>query len=292
MGDRWTLSAFGDEIAVDLEEQLAVLQSLQVECLELRSAWGVSVVDLTAEQRGRAARLLREAGIRVSAIASPVGKTSIDDDFEGDLNNLDAALAAADQFDTELVRVFSFYVDGRYDESRDEVLRRMAALAQRAEARGVTLVHENESYIYGDVPERCRDLVESVGSPALRIAFDPANFVQVGVRPFAQGWPLLEELVAHFHVKDAVAVERDEPYPARVLEGRLMLSVRPPGEGEGELPELLRALARSEYRGFLTVEPHLRLLRPDLDGAGCLRIAVTALRGLLGEVDSRREVER
>lgn len=285
MADRWPLSAFGDEIASDLEAQLAVLRELEVAHVEFRSAWGVNVVDLDADQLDRAARLLREAGIDVSAIGSPIGKSPIDAGVEGELARLDAALAAADRLGTRLIRVFSFYVDGRYDEYRDEVLRRMAALASRAEARGVTLVHENESYIYGDVPERCRDLVESVGSPALRIAFDPANFVQVGVQPRRQAWPLLCEHVVHFHVKDAVAVEREAPYPAPVPEGLLMLSVRPPGEGEGELRELLSELDRGGYRGLLTVEPHLRLHLPELDGAGCFRTAVTALRGLLGEID-------
>ncbi len=286
MADRWPLSAFGDEVASDLEEQVAVLREFEVGHVELRSAWGVNVVDLDAEQLDRAARVLREAGIGVSAIASPVGKAPIDGDLTVELARLDAALAAADRLGSGLVRVFSFYVDGRYAEHRDEVLRRMTALAARAEACGATLAHENESYIYGDVPERCRDLVESVGSPALRIAFDPANFVQAGVQPHREAWPLLREHVVHFHVKDAVAVERDAPYPAQVPEFSLMLSVRPPGEGDGELPELLAELDRSGYRGFLTLEPHLRLRLPELDGAGCLRTAVTALRGLTGEIDS------
>ncbi len=48
---------------------------------------------------------------------------------------------------------------------------------------GVVLLHENEKDIYGDVPERVLDIVESVGSPALRLAWDPANYVQVGRHP-------------------------------------------------------------------------------------------------------------
>jgi len=119
------------------------------------------------------------------------------DDLDAELGRLRAALDAAERLGTPLVRVFSFYVpDGRYAEHRDEVLRRMSVMAAEAAARGITLVHENESGIYGDVAERCLDLVESVGSPALRIAFDPANFVQCEVRPVSEAWPLLRDHVA------------------------------------------------------------------------------------------------
>jgi sugar phosphate isomerase/epimerase len=285
MTDRWRLSAFGDEVAADLDEQLAALAAEGIGLVELRSAWSVNVVDMDAAQLDRAARELAEAGAGVSAIGSPVGKAPIDGDPEAELARMRAALDAAGRLGTTLVRVFSFYVpDGRYAEHRDEVLRRMSALAAEAEGRGMTLVHENESNIYGDTAERCRDLVESVGSPALRVAFDPANFVQCGVRPMTDGWPLLRDYVVHVHIKDAVAVEREAPYPAPAPEGALMLSVRPAGEGDGEVRELLRELDRCGYDGILTLEPHLHFHLPEQDGAGRLHVAASALRGLVAEV--------
>ncbi|HEX6349637.1 MAG TPA: sugar phosphate isomerase/epimerase family protein [Candidatus Dormibacteraeota bacterium] len=279
MPDRWRLSAFGDEIAPGLEEQVAVLAEHEVGALELRTAGGVNVVDLDPQQLDRAARVLQDAGIAVSAIGSPVGKAPIEGDFEAEQARFRAALRAAERLGTRRIRVFSFlFADGRRSELRDEVLRRMSALAREAEARDVVLAHENESYIYGDNAERCRDLVESVGSPALEVAFDPANFVQVGVRPYDEAWPLLKDRVGHFHVKDAVPVE----------DGNLMASVRPAGEGEGQLPELLRALDRKNYGGYLVIEPHLHSRLPDLDGPARFAVAVGALRGL----QSQLEVDR
>jgi len=288
--DRWPISAFGDEIAPGLEDQIAVLKEQGVGALELRSAWGTNVVDLGAEELDRAAGLLDAAGIAVSAIASPVGKAAVDGDFDAELVRMRAALDAATRLDTERIRVFSFFIpDGRHAEFRDEVLRRMTAFAKEAAARDLVLVHENESYIYGDDAEHCRDLVESVGSPALKIAFDPANFVQVGVRPFDEAWPLLGRHVAHFHVKDAVPVDRAgiEPYPAQAPELRLMASVRPAGEGDGQLGELLEALERQDYRGYLVIEPHLQLRLHELDAAQRFAVALSALRGLVGETVSR-----
>lgn len=267
-----------------MEEQITVLEGQGVAGLELRSAWGVNVVELGTERLELAATLLQKAGIVVSAVGSPIGKVDIESDFDPELSRFRAALEAAKRLQTERIRVFSFFIpDGRHSQFRDEVLRRMSAFAREAAELDVTLVHENESYIYGDDAEHCLDLVESVGSPALQVAFDPANFVQVGVRPFDDAWPLLAKHIVHFHVKDAVTVDRDgvAPYPARAPELNLMASVRPAGEGEGQLPELLRALEQKDYRGYLVLEPHLHFRLNEMDGAERFAVALAALRRLL-----------
>jgi hypothetical protein len=53
----------------------------------------------------------------------------------------------------------------------------MTALVQAAKGHDAVLLHENEKEIYGDIPARCPDVVESIGSDQLRLAWDPANFV-------------------------------------------------------------------------------------------------------------------
>lgn len=280
------VSVFGDEVADGLEAQLAALRAQNVRFLEVRAVSKTNVADLSDDALDRMRRRLAESRVGVSAIASPVGKTPIQDDFGVDRRRFHRAAEAARRLGTSRIRVFSFYVpDGRYDAHRDEVVRRLAVLAREAESGALTLVHENESYIYGDTPERCRDLIEAVGSPALRLAFDPGNFVQVGVRPYAEAWPLLKPYVTHVHIKDAVAVDRTglAPYPAPVPHGRLMDAVRLPGEGEGELRPLLRALADRAYGGFLAVEPHLERRLPDQDGPSRFGAAVASLRVLLRE---------
>lgn len=281
------LSAFGDEIASDLDGQLAGLRQHDVSFLEFRSAWGINVIDLSDLDLRRARERVAAERIGVSAVASPVGKVPIDADFDAERGRCRRALAAARKLDTPLVRIFSFFIpDRRYRHHRDEVVRRLAAFASDAREARVTLVLENESYVYGDTPERCLDVLQAVDSPALRMAFDPANFVQVGVRPHAEAWPLLRPYVEHVHIKDAVAVDRTgfAPYPERVPAQRLMDSVRVPGAGQGELGALLRALAAGGYTGFLTLEPHLQHRLPEQDGPARLGAAVAALRILASDI--------
>ncbi len=267
----FTLSAFGDEIDQDLATQLDVLASENVYHLELRGAWGHNVLELDDNQLRQARDLLRERGFGISAIGSPIGKSELTQPLDFELERLDRAVTAAQALGTRMIRVFSFFIrDGAFEQHRDEVLRRMRVLTERAEAAGMTLVHENEKGIYGDIPERCHEIVATIDSPALRMAFDPANFVQVGVRPMEQGWPLLASLTTHIHIKDA----------------RFSGEVRPAGEGEGEIGKLLAALVDRGYQGFLTLEPHLQIAGPagGWSGEQGMRTAVGALRRLLDVV--------
>lgn len=273
------LSAFGDEIDSDLAVQLDALSALDIHHLELRGAWCRNVLDLEEEELARTKALLDERGFGVSAIGSPIGKSALSEPRAFEVERLGRAIRAADALGTRLIRVFSFYVaNEEAEQRRDEVLARMALLTERAERAGVTLLHENEKGIYGDTAARCHDLLTSIDSPALRLAFDPANFVQAGVRPVAEAWPLLAEYVTHVHIKDAVFGDG---------------TVRPAGEGDGDIPQLLAALVTRGYSGFLTLEPHLQIAGPSggFSGEAGMRTAAAALRGLLSALPSSAHIE-
>ena len=241
----WTLSGFADEIGEDFERQCIVLSELGISNMELRSAWGVNVIDLSDEQLRVAKDILRRRSIDVSSIGSPIGKVAITDDFDEHLRRHDWALAAADCFEAPYVRLFSFFIPtgDDPDRHRDEVLRRMGALTDRAAGRGVILLHENEKEIYGDIPRRCVDIVESIGSPALRLVWDAANFVQCGILPFTEGYAMLRPYLAYMQIKDALLATGE---------------VVPAGEGDGQTLETIRALRADGFDGYFSLEPHLQ----------------------------------
>ena len=60
---------------------------------------------------------------------------------------------------------------------------RMGEKVRLAEKAGVRLLHENEHRIYGDSPERVKELFTKISSPAFRAAYDPANYVYCGYDP-------------------------------------------------------------------------------------------------------------
>jgi sugar phosphate isomerase/epimerase len=240
----WTLSGFADEIDPDPKTQFVTLNDLGITHVEFRSAWDTNVLDLTDEQIDEVAALLAAHGLSVSSIGSPLGKINIEDDFDAHLVRADRALAVAARLGAPFIRIFSFFLrpDQAPEDHRDEVLRRMTALTERAAPTGVVLLHENEKDIYGDVPDRVLDIVESVGSPALRLAWDPANYVQVGVTPFTDGYAKLRPYTDYVQIKDALLATGD---------------VVPAGEGDGQVRETVRALAADGFDGFFSMEPHL-----------------------------------
>lgn len=242
---KWALSGFGDEIDADPVVQVAVLQALGARHIEVRSAWDVNIVDLDGDQLDRLAGILRERGMSVSAIASPIGKVDVSLPVGHEVARLARAIAAADRLGSRYIRIFSFYrsEDRPVASIRDEVIVRMRALADAAEAADVVLLHENEKDIYGDTPERCLDIVEAVGSEHLKLAWDSANFVQVGVaHPFDDGYPALRPHLEYLQVKDALAATGE---------------VTPAGEGDGQVLATLAALRDDGYTGFASLEPHL-----------------------------------
>ncbi|MGK9148225.1 sugar phosphate isomerase/epimerase [Plantibacter flavus] len=269
----WTLSGFGDEIDPDPAIQLAVLRALGASNIEVRSAWGTNVIDLSDEQLHELSGLLRDADMGVSAIGSPIGKVDVALDAELEVARLARAVNAAHVLGSDKIRIFSFFrADGVPVESiRDDVLVRMRLLADLAEREGVVLLHENEKDIFGDLPERILDIVESVGSSALRLAWDNANFVQVGVKPFDDAYAMLRPYVDYLQVKDAVAATG---------------SVVPAGEGDGQLRETLTALRDDGYTGFASLEPHLDETHAlgGFSGPAAFGTAARAFAALTGEL--------
>jgi sugar phosphate isomerase/epimerase len=199
----WTLSGFADEITADLQIQCQTLNGLGIDFIEFRSAWNTNVLDLDDDRLEEAGRILASYGIRLSSVGSPIGKIAIGDDFEPHLVRFQRALHVANVLDAPYIRLFSFFIPSGEEPGRhrDEVLRRMAALATAAKGHGVVLLHENEKDIYGDDAQRCLDIVESVGSAQLRLAWDPANFVQCGVAPFTDGYAMLRPYLDYIQIK-------------------------------------------------------------------------------------------
>jgi sugar phosphate isomerase/epimerase len=242
----WTLSGFVDEISADFTEQCRVASDLGLRYVELRSAWDVNILDLKPEQLTVMQDTLATHELQVSSIGSPIGKIFVDEPFPPHLDRMRHAAEVAQFFGAPYIRIFSFFLrpGANPPEHRDEVIQRMRALARVAVDADVILLHENEKDIYGDVPSRCLDIIRSVGSPHLRLAWDPANFVQVEVQPYTDGYAMLRPHIEYVQIKDALAAD-----------GTVVTA----GHGDGEVVQTIRALRHDGFDGFFSLEPHLSL---------------------------------
>jgi sugar phosphate isomerase/epimerase len=268
----WTLSAFADEISPDLDQQLETLAGESIRHLEFRGVWKKNVLHLSDAEVEMVKAALARSGVAVSSIGSPIGKIPIADDFAAHLARFQRAIQVARALEAPFIRIFSFFMPAGQDPARyrDEVLDRMGRLVQAAEGSGVTLVHENEKEIYGDTPARCLDILTQINSPILRAAWDPANFVQCGVRPYSEGYNALRPFIAYVHVKDAL-LDSGQVVPA--------------GQGDGDLRETLAALRASGFDGFFSLEPHLASAGrfSGFSGPDLFKVAAQAFKDVLRE---------
>ncbi|MCD7035449.1 sugar phosphate isomerase/epimerase [Metabacillus sp. GX 13764] len=240
----FTLAGFADEISEDLNGQLDILKREQIGFMDLRGVWGKNILDLSDLELEAVKAKLSEQRIGISSIASPIGKIPIQDPFDEHLKKMEKAVKIAEFFNVRHIRIFSFFIpEGKDpDAYQDAAASRLAIMLSIAERGDKVLLHENEKEIYGDNAERCLYLMKELSSPNFKFAFDPANFVQCGVKPYEEAYPLLAPYIAQIHVKDAL-----------FQNGRVV----PAGEGDGELADILAAALKNGYKGFLSLEPHL-----------------------------------
>jgi len=242
------LSAFADEVTNDFLGQIKYLAREKVSYIEPRFISKKNIMNLSKNELNVAKKMIQDYGLKVSAIGSPIGKVKLDEPFQPHLDKFKHAVELAQFFETPYIRMFSYYAPQgeNIDDFRDEVIERMAAKVKILKDTNITMVHENEANIYGHTAEHCVEMIESVNSPKLRLVYDPANFVwgEKITDNVKSCWPLMKPYVVHVHIKDWKLGSKDV--------GSI------PGEGDGQIKELLAELAAIDYDGCLTMEPHLK----------------------------------
>lgn len=282
------LSGFSDEIAPELDLQLAAIREWGLSHIELRAADGVNVSDFSTEKGKEVKNKLAGAGVSVSSIGSPIGKIGIEEVFAPHLEKLKRTLEIQKELGAPYLRMFSFYIpQGRAPEDfREEVLDRVGRMVEEAAAWDSVLLHENEKGIYGDNAPRCKELLDAFYGPHFKAVFDFANFVQVGQQTLP-AYELLKPYVEYVHVKDAQWGTG---------------AVVPAGQGDGHVKDILTDLTGGGWKGFLSLEPHLTdfaglaALEQDpqkrgsaLDGKSAWKLALDSLQEILAGIPQAKE---
>lgn len=270
-----TLSAFADEISPDPQAQMDALQANGIKYIELRGVLGLNVIKFSDEQAADFRSQFSDRGFGVSCIASPIGKVRIDEDYRKHFDEFKRAVELAEFFGARYIRIFSYYPPEGRDvaEFRGEVVTRLAEKVDYIADRPVTLVLENESNLFGAFPERCAYLHSAIASPKLVMAFDPANFVNMDVQNvYGTCWLPLRKYVGYFHIKDFKYGEKEHAVPA--------------GQGDGNIPEMLRDAAADGYDGFLALEPHLGKAMHSTGHTGpeLFKVAADALKRICSDL--------
>jgi len=250
---KFILSAFSDEYSSSFDEQIIGLQKNEVGYMEIRGVDGKNIASLNAGEAKAVKKKLDGGGIKISSIGSPIGKIKLTDDFAKHLDVLKNVCETAAILDTDMVRMFSFYLPSDDIVSyKNEVTEKIGVMLDVADKYSIALCHENEKGIYGDIPSRCLELIQTFDG-RLKCVFDHANFIQCESQPYPDGFELLKDYIRYMHIKDAEA------------DGQIAVA----GKGIGQITETLRDLNKMyDSEMILTVEPHLKVFTglSDLEG--------------------------
>lgn len=240
---KFLFSGFTDEFAPEFDRQVTAAKDFSMDMIELRFADGVNVGDMTLPQVQHYGEKLSDAGIGVSAIGSPLGKVSLDSDLDAHMETARKLFGFANLLGTTNVRIFSFYGHKNTPilESKQEVIDWLGRMLDIADSFGVTLCHENESRIYGELPQQGMELLETFNG-RLKCVFDMGNYVLQQVQPW-EAYLLQKPYIQYFHIKDAL------------FNGAIV----PPGKGEGRIRQILMDFAQTHDAVTVSLEPHLQV---------------------------------
>ena len=243
-------AVISDEIAQDVAIAADTAHEYDLDALEIRGAWGKGPHQLDAGDISKIKDITAARDLVICGVAPPFFKCDLDDApaVQDHLDILRRSCATARSLDTKLVRGFAFFRRGPMDPVKDRIVAYLRMAAEIVEGEGAILALENEYSTYNCNVARTLELIEAVGSDSIRLLYDPGNDVHDQENEVA--WPDSYDLaigkMVHMHIKD----------PKRNADGTV--STLAIGNGDIHAREMLDALAKSGYTGYVSLETHYR----------------------------------
>jgi sugar phosphate isomerase/epimerase len=277
------LSVITDEISQDLGHALDVMAEYGCKDAELRNIYDKYIVDADEELLAKAEAELKRIGMAVPCIDTPLFKCELDDKkktvtgathgatertLADQMTLLQHSIDLCKRFNAPYIRIFSFWKRGPLTpEIEERIVDALVRPAEVAERAGVTLLLENEHACYLGTGAETARVVEKIGSPALKMVWDPGNAFMAGEQPFPAGYEAVKAHAVHLHIKDAKVSD----------DGKLSWTVV--GEGEIDYTGQFRALKAAGFTGVIALETHYRA--PNGDKEESSRACLAGMKRLI-----------
>ncbi len=240
--------------AVPVDTMIPFLARLGYDGVELTVIPGYTTeLDLLGDaERHRIARMLKDHGLELPAIAAQTSMVERDPDIAArHWNRLTAAVDLAVDWALDGVPpAVDTTVGGtpeQWDELKPLLVERMGALVRYGEQRGVVIAAEPHVGSMLDTPARTLELLRLIDSPYLKLNFDISHFNVQGV-PIRESVAALAPHTVHTHVKDERGIVPNFEFLI-------------PGEGEFDYVAYLHAMRDYGYDGYITAEVSIMVQR-------------------------------
>lgn len=278
------LCVITDEISQDLSHALSVMAEYGCTHAELRNVYGKYIVDADEDLLRRVENDIKQAGFTVPCIDTPFYKCDLPGVGHGSaagavhnarnrasdeqMHLLQNAIDLCKRFNAPYIRIFSFWKRGQLTpEIEDRIADLLVRPCEIADRAGVTLLLENEHACYLGTGKETGRVIEKVGSPALKMLWDPGNAFMAGEQPYPSGYEAVKPHLAYLHIKDAQVIEN----------GGLEWTVV--GEGEIDYKGHFVALKKDNYQGVVSLETHFK--GPNNNPEEASRLSLIGLKRLI-----------
>jgi sugar phosphate isomerase/epimerase len=268
-------SGFADEAGDTIQEQIKATKELGWTRIEARNISGKNLTDIDDGVFGQVEAALKAEGVAIDCFGSAVANWAKDprkeEDFKLSIAELERALPRMKRLGTKYIRGMSFCAvkDARPDSAdiEDSVVRKLKVLAKMCQDAGVMYLHENCANFGGLSWEHSLRLAERIGSPAFKLIFDTGNPLGTYDRR-GKPWQLqnsmefythVKHLVERIHVKDGFFIE-----PTETVFNKMNYTF--PGEGAGQVQEIVAAAEKSGFKGTYSMEPHMATVYHEVNG--------------------------
>lgn len=193
------LSGFADEAAAEktIDQQFSALAALGMRYFSIRfidAGEGVkNVMQLSDDEIARVKSAITAYGLSVSSLGSPLGKVKLQDVDDGTTtayrpfddyleNEVARACELAQEFDTKLIRGFSFYhpkgsdIEAHYSQAVDQV----GKIAEVCRSHGLVYGLEVEANLVGQTGTLLARMHQDIANESLVTIFDGGNLVMQG----------------------------------------------------------------------------------------------------------------
>ncbi|MDX2111771.1 MAG: sugar phosphate isomerase/epimerase family protein [Verrucomicrobiota bacterium] len=246
MKHHFIFSGIVDEAGKDIATQIRAHKELGWKFMECRNVDGMQFTDLPDEKFTAVCAELAAAGMGVSSFASGIANWAcrITDPLEKSTETLARAIVRMNRLGTRYIRVMSWPNNGMDNASwRAEAVARMKILGEQAEKGGITIAVENCDGWASTSADAYAEFFTAVNSPAVKAVYDTGNPCSHGHTNTWEWYTKCRPHIGMIHIKAHTGPGGEHVWP---------------DVGASCVVETLRDLVAIDYRGFVSIEPHLK----------------------------------
>lgn len=253
------LGVMTEEAGDDLQTVLRVIRDLGLEFVEISWLWKKKVSEFSDQEVDIINLGLNDNGVSVSCISPMVffnvplraaaNERSYWGSYTRHMEDLRRSIEIAHRLGTRIIRVFGFKTEVLLDPplSGDHwplLLDKFREPSELAEKEDVILAVETCFFNSISTCSLARRLLDDLRSSHVKVCWDISNCLYFGENPFPDGYDLIQDDIAHIHLKDGVP---DLP--------NMTFRMCPLGAGQVQkYPEIFAALRRRRYTGGMSLE--------------------------------------